>query len=335
MFPVNPAFLPRQVFHQNVGCPRVPIRAKNNLSRISLTGSPEPTLLDIESGLPEGWAGLQGVIPVTPVAPSKFGDILDVLCPIAEGWIALEDGIRIDRQAWLSGSPPVFAYGGDKTAIDAVLIDGRMATLSDEDCYVTPGWDSLGDHNVWCIAGSRTYSIQEGAEDWEPWDAYRWSHGEDGTSRADERPAICGVLVCPLRLTRAEVRHPITVPASTPVLIGATPGEIEFAKVRQDIRGEVCVGFPLFDPVWAIPADPVHCDKLNARVLLAGAPRPAGRADPAQCKYGRHPPRVNAWYTAIRRAGSKGLKTDPARADVADLWKSYKLRAKALWRCVR
>jgi hypothetical protein len=301
-------------------------------SAIALTGSPEPMPLDSENGMPTGWIGLRGVVPHTPVEPSTGGDILDALCPLAEVEIWLEGGIRIDRQTWLSGFPPLIRLRGDTRTIGAIVIDGVEATLSQEGGYVTPGWDSLGDHSVWCTAGSRNYSIREGAEDWEPWDAYRWSHGEAVTKGVAARPAICGVLVRPPRLARAQSR-PILVPASNPVLIGAVPGEVEFCMVRRDVRHDVCMGFPWFAPVWAIPADPLHCDKRNARVLLAGAPRPVVPVEPGlQHKRRAHSSDLHAWCIAIRMAGRKGLQTEPQGIDIADLWKAYKQRAKELCR---
>jgi hypothetical protein len=307
---------------------------------IALTGSLEPTLLNFDSGIPAGWAGLRGVIPRTPIAPSPTGDILDALRPLAEVKIALEGGIRIDRQTWLNGFPPGVRLRGDTSTIGAVTIDGHDATLGADGCYTVPGWDSPGEHSVWCTSGSRTYGIRGGAEDWEPWDAYTWSLGEVGADGTQSRPAICGVLVRPPRAARSDGRA-IVVPASNPVLIGAGPGEIEVCTLRSDVRAGLCIGFPWFEPIWAIPADAPHCDKRTARVLLIGSPEPVAEGEqqpsarPGERRARFHRVRTRGaypWCEAILTAGRKGLQTEPSRAEIADLWKAYKRSAKALRR---
>src|SRR6266702_6281744 len=165
---------------------------------IAQAGSTEPTLLSSGSGVPAGWTGLRGVVPRTPIAPSPTGDILDALRLLADVKIALEGGIRIDRQTWLSGFPPTIRLRGDASAIGTVIIDGRDATVSPDSSYVVPGWDSLGGHSVWCTSESRTYEIRSGAEDWESWDAYNWSAWRSRRQRhAVASGAICGVLVRP------------------------------------------------------------------------------------------------------------------------------------------
>jgi hypothetical protein len=100
------------------------------------------------------------------------------------------------------------------------------------------------------------------------------------------------------------------------------------------------VGFPWFDPIWAIPADPLHCDKRTARVLLIGPPVAVGQGDQQSSTHsleraarrralarGSH-----AWCAAILAASRKGLQTEPSRVEVVDLWKTYKRYAKALRR---
>jgi len=310
---------------------------------IALTGSPEPTLLNSDSGIPAGWSGLRGVVPRAAVAPSPAGDILDALRPLAEVEIALAGGIRIDRQTWLSGFPPSIRLRGDTSTIHVVTIDGQDAALSADGTYAVPGWDAPGEHSVWCTSDSRTYAIREGAEEWESWDAYTWSLGEVGAGGTQSRPAICGVLVRPPRVARSDGRA-IVVPTSNPVLIGARPGELEICTPRSDVRAGLCVGFPWFEPIWAIPANALHCDKRTARVLLIGSPQPVAAGEQqASARLGVGRARsergrswgAHAWCDAILTAGRKGLQTEPSRAEIADLWKAYKRRAKALRRSGR
>jgi hypothetical protein len=307
---------------------------------IALTGSPEPTLLNSDSGIPVGWAGLRGVTPRAPMAPSLAGDILDALKPLAAVEIVLEGGIRIDRQTWLSGFPPSVRLRGDTSSIGAVTIDGHDSTLSADGTYAVARWDAPGEHVVWCASDSRTYTMREGAESWESWDAYTWSLGECGVGGTQSRPGICGVLVRPPRIARAN-GHAIVVPASNPVLIGARPGDIEVCTPRSDVRVGRCVGFPCFEPVWAFPANALHCDKRTARVVLVGSPQPVtaseeqprARSDARRAHFQRGPSRgIYAWCEAILTAGKKGLKTEPSRTEIADLWEAYKSSARAIRR---
>jgi hypothetical protein len=306
---------------------------------IESTESPDPAVLTSDCGIPTGWVGLRGVLPRKPISPSVDSDILNALRPLAEVEIALGGGIRIGRQTWLSGFPPNVRLRGDTSTIGALMIDDHVASLSSGGAYVTPGWDSPGEHFIRCTSTSRTFTIQSGAEQWESWDAYAWSLGESSDVTTQLRPAICGVFVRPPKAARADSR-PTVVPASNPVLIGAQPGEIDIGIPRMDVRAGLCVCFPLFEPVWAMPADPLHCDKRASRVLLIGSLLPVaeGVQLPGTQAAGVAPRgrdqgwRVHQWCTAILTASRKGLLPEPTRIDVAELWKGYKRRAKSLRR---
>lgn len=312
-------------------------RLQDVRAAIALTESPEPIELNSDSGIPAGWVGLRGVRPKKPVAPSPSGDIIDALRPLPDVEIALTGGIPIDRQTWLTGFPPTIQLLGDTSSLPDVTIDGQSATRSVESGYVAPGWDSPGEHTVWCVSASRTYTIRSGVEAWEPWDAYTWSLGQTTSAGTQSRPAICGVLVRPPRVARSHSRA-VVVAASNPILIGAQPGDFELCTPRGDVRARLCVGFPWFEPIWALPADALHCDKRSARVLLFGSPAAVASGDPLSGTYGggRAARRralawgSHLWCEAILAAGRKGLKTEPSRIEIADLWESYKRYAKAL-----
>lgn len=309
-------------------------------SAIAMTGCTDAALLDSGSGIPDGWCGLRGVAPRNPIAPSSDGNILDALRPLADVEISLEGGIRIERQTWLSGFPPTVRLRGDKSTIGTVTIDNQEAAIGPDGGYVVPGWDSPGEHSIWCTSDSRTYAIRGAAEEWESWNAYTWSLGESDAVDVLSRPAICGVLVRPPQAARAGGRA-IVVPASNPVLIGAVPGEIAYCRPRSDVRAGLCIGFPWFKPVWALPGDPLGCDKDSSRVLLIGSPlavvevqqqpgaREAVRRRRVTQERGQG---VQAWSTAILTSGRKGLGTEPPQTEIANLWKTYKRFAKALWR---
>jgi hypothetical protein len=318
----------------------IPERLSEVRDAIALTGSPEPGLLSVDSGVPPGWVGLRGIIPRIPVVSSSDGNILDALRPLAEVKVSLEEGIRIDRQTWLAGFPPSIRLRGDTSTTDTVVIDGHQASLSQLGGYEVPGWDSPGEHTVWCANAARTYSIRGGAEDWEPWDAYTWSLGEPGHDDAQARPSICGVLVRPPQKARSESRA-IVVSAANPILIGAAPGEIEVCIARGDVQIGLCVGFPWFEPIWAIPGDVLHCDKRVARILFIGDQRSVASAIPRQRISGvrgqlvAESRRDHAWCTAVRSAGAKGLQIDPQGSEIVELWQTYKRYAKALAKKMR
>jgi hypothetical protein len=304
---------------------------------IALTESPDPQLLNSTSGVPHGWVGLRGVRPRKPIPPVANGDILDTLRPLPDITIELTGGIRIDRQTWLEGFPPTIQLFGETGTMGAVIIDGQEACPSADGSYAVPGCDALGDHVIWCVSASRTYTIRGGAEAWEPWDAYAWSLGETTASGTQSRPGICGALVRSPRIARPNGR-PTVVAITNPVLIGARPGEIEICKARGDVRTDLCIGFPWFEPIWAIPSNVLLCDKRTARVLLVGSPTAVGRTESG---LGAHHSRVDrrtqaqqieSWCAAILASGRKGLSTEPAQPGIADLWKSYMRHAKALQR---
>lgn len=303
---------------------------------IALTGSSDPVLLSADSGIPGGWTGLRGITPRNPIAPSATGEILDALRPLAGVEIAMVGGIRIDRQTWLAGFPPSVRLHGDTSTIAAVTIDGSAAEVTPEGTYFVHGWDAPGEHSVWCTSDSRTYSIRGGAEEWRLWDAYTWSLGELTAESTLSRPGICGVLVRPPRLRRSDSRATV-VPASNPVLIGAAPGEIEICSPRQDVRAGLCIGFPWFEPIWAIPADVFRCDKRTARVLLLGRPQPVAAENhrPNKRPAERRSRAGYTWCESILTAGRKRLQTEPSRVEVSNLWKTYIRCAKTLRRSWR
>lgn len=293
---------------------------------IARTGSPTPALLTHEQGVPDGWVGLRGVIPSKPMPPNPAGDILNALRPVAEANIVLEGGIRIGRQTWLTGFPPCVRLHGDANSINEVKIDGQTAAQDLRGVYRVTGWDMPGEHTVWCASESKHYSIRDGAESWNAWDAYTWSLGEIDPDLSSAQPAICGVLMRP-RL--GGQRKAIIVPASNPILIGAAPGEIESCIRRTDARAQVCVGYPAFEPVWALPSDPLHCDKHITQILLIG---PAKLPLPDAQHGGR---KASAWSGVILAAARKGLLPTPTQAQSFQLWKAYKRRAKIIRRSKR
>jgi hypothetical protein len=306
-------------------------------------GSPEPVMLGSENGIPAGWIGLHGVIPRKAISAAAEFDILNVLRADAECVILLEGGIRIGRSSWLAEHPPKIRLLGEPASGDMILLDGKEARPDPAGCLIGLGWDHLGQHSVSCGNVSRTYSIAEGLDHWEPWDAYCWSMGDFNSNDKVKRPTICGPLVRAPSSACSGSRA-ILVPSSTGLLLGASPGEIVDSDRRADIAAPSGIALPWFSAVWGIPADILRSDKRIARVFFLGDLPLAKSLEPqrlttAFCNSPRtrrdHANRVAAWCTAILNAGRKGLQIEPPNAEVRALWQAYKRFAKSIWKNLR
>ncbi|HAU37976.1 MAG TPA: hypothetical protein DCX07_09710 [Phycisphaerales bacterium] len=301
------------------------------LDAIRLAGSPDPSILTGDLGVPAGWVALKGVSPKSPVPPRSDGDILEVLHPLADVEIVFDGGIRLYRTSWLAGYPPRIRLKGMAVEAGRVLIDGVEAGPLPDGSFASPGWDRLGTHVVWCHSASKSYSIEPGADGWETWNAHRWSHGDEIAPGQPRSPAICGMAVLPPEDCEGE-SHTVAAPAANPLFIGAEPGQIHLCAVRGDLRGAECMAFLPFEPVWALPADPWRCDKRAARIVLV-------RDQPARpssgCLRGRRRRLVDEWCAAILAASRKGLMLAAADERTRCLWQSYRRLARQIWRSRR
>lgn len=288
-------------------------------------------------GAPSGWAVLQGIVPQHPLRPSSEDDILNVLRPLPEIEIKLEGGIRLVNNRWLLGYPPVIRTYGDPEHIGSVLIDGQEAAKSNDGSYIAPGWDEEGEHQVWCGSASRGYSLVRPKINWRYWPAYSFSLPSNKARTEDV--AICGPLVrsaATLRETGSDSinRWAILVPPSNPVLLGSQPGQVFVGDVRTDVRGAQCLAFPPFDPVWAVPAQPLLCDKRTNRILLVGDPVPTSHGMSNEHVMGVLRAQ-ELWYRLILNSSRKGLAVEPANDETCQLWAEYKRHARHLWRRMR
>jgi hypothetical protein len=306
------------------------------------SGSPEPVILGCETGIPAGWVGLHGVIPRIAISSTAESDILNVLRPDADCRIVLEGGIRIGRSLWLSGHPPKIRLLGERASGDLLSVDGKEVQPAPGGCLIADGWDRIGEHSVSCGNVSRTYSIAEGLDNWEPWDAYCWSMGDSSSNGNINHPTICGPLVRAPRSARSESRV-LLLPPSTELLLGAEPGEIVGSDRRPDIAAQQGIAHPWFAPVWAIPANALRSDKRVARIFFLGdlslllqvlQPRQLATAfcNPRPGTRQEHANRVKAWSTTILNAGRKGLRIEPPAAEIVALWQAYKRCAKTIRR---
>ena len=186
------------------------------------------TQLGEDDGVPGGWRLLTAVRPQGPVPLSNDNHILNVLRPLPDIEISLEGGIRLTSNQWLLGYPPEIRIYGDPAHTGEVLIDGEEAVRLEQGGYKIPGWDTEGEHRVWCGNTSKSYSLTRGKSSWEFWRAHSFSL--PGTKRKGEALALCGSVVwSSTSESLPDQRRAIQVPPSNPVLLGARPGEVYFA----------------------------------------------------------------------------------------------------------
>ena len=281
-----------------------------------------------DDGVPAGWKVLRAVRPQRPVPPGADSHIFNVLRPLPDIEIALEGGIRLAHNQWLFGYPPEIHIYGDPAHTGEVLIDGAKAVRAEQGGYEVSGWDSEGDHRIWCGSTSKSYSLIRGKSSWERWPAHSFSL--PSATRKDEKLALCGPVVWSSAIEfHADHRRAIQVPPSNPVLLGSQPGEVYFAYRRPDVRGALCLGSPPFNPVWALPDQPLQGDKRKDRILLVGEALAAHNDAGAQQRAGSSGD-VECWYQMILNAGRKGLAVEPESWETDQLWRSYKQLARRL-----
>jgi hypothetical protein len=285
-----------------------------------------------DDGAPTGWivvvgtdrAGRpRGIIPTNDVPMEESSDILNVLCPVPDIEISLEGGVPLGHSSWLAGYAPAIRIIGDAQNARNVLIDGKEAAIGDDGTCRAQGWDEPGSHQVWCSETSRSYSLIRSEPTWDAWPAHVFA------SSGSDRVAICGPLVRALT-TDGILRKGTNVLRRNSTLLGAVPGQVFVAVPRPDLRGAYCFASPPFDPVWAIPAEPLRCDKTAHRILLVGnVGAPRSRAGPTSTGNAA----TLQWCRLILDASRKGLSVEPAAA--GDLWRSYKRFARTLCRRTR
>ncbi len=326
-----------------VSCPRLVLgrnhvvlcRAKQFgpvVSALREAGCGNWTQLGEDNGVPSGWRLLREVVPQKSVSLSSDSDILNILRPFPEIEIVLEGGIRLAYNTWLLGYPPAIHVYGNPEYIDTVLIDGHEAFLSRQDTYTAPRWDVEGEHEVRCSSTKKSYSLLRSDANWNYWPAYSFTIG---SSLYDEHGfEFCGPLVRPVVAGGwLDQRQVVQVPATNPILLGARPGEVFVARPRLDVWGAQCLGLPPFDPVWALPAQPLRCSKRTNRILLVKTAVTRGKCTNREPSADhRH---LERWCQLVLDANRKGLPIEPATPETHSLWREYKQLARSLWRRLR
>jgi hypothetical protein len=271
-----------------------------------------------ERGAPDGWAFYRSAKPSRAVPQASGNDILNLIRPVPDIEILLEGGLWLRNSTWIAGYPPEIRVGGEIPVGSIVTIDGETAENAGDRIFRTAASKSTGTHVVWCGGKTTSYSISEPEEHWERWEAVRSSGG-----------TVCGALVT--RESNTEKPESLlSVPTSNPILIGAKPGEI----FRCDARpGAQWMGFVPFPVSWALPSDPLHCDRSARKALLVNAINPSRGTmrrfrDPITNS-------VLHWCYAILDCRRKGLAVSPGDGESRQLWSDYMTEAKRIRRMSR
>ena len=250
-----------------------------------------------------------------PAGPD--GDILSILRPQPDIEIDIRGGVWLEGSTWLAGYPPEIRVFGELPSGTEVQIDNQVAARVADGTFTLPGCDQPGTHQIWCAGKNATYSIVESPEDWQPWD-----------SHVSRLGTICGALARP----KVDIKRSlITVPTSNRLLVGALPREIFLCRSRP---GSTWTGFIPFDVVWALPPDPLHCNKASVRVLLVKVV-PPGTFSIAAARTSAEARAMLSWSSAIRNCRRKGLRVEPEGGESKKLWDDYQRQAKAVWKLLK
>jgi hypothetical protein len=271
-----------------------------------------------ERGAPDGWVFYRSARPSRAVPQAPGNDIINLVRPVPDIEILLEGGLWLQDSTWMAGYPPEIHVGGEIPVGALITIDGAPAEQAEGGNFRTAASESMGTHVIWCGGKTARYSISEPEENW-----------GQSELRAPGN-TVCGAFVT----RESKTEDPgslISVPTSNPILIGAKPGEI----FRCDSRpGTQWMGFVPFPVSWALPADPLHCDRSVRKVLMVNVMNPFlgtiwGRSgNPV-------PKKVLQWCHALLDCRRKGLAVSPGDAEICQLWRDYATEAKRIRRMSR
>jgi len=242
-------------------------------------------------------------------------DILNVLRPLPEVEIELDNGLWLYGSVWLAGFPPKINISGEIPPHAGVRINDQSADRQANGSFTAPGWDEGGDHIVWCGGTQARYSIYSPSLDWEPWQPYDYFRG-----------TVCGAIATPRKADQLA-----TVPITNRVLLGAKPGEVFRCGMRA---GTEWTGFVPFKVVWAVPDDALHSDRNNHRVLLYAAIPPDLHT--RVWKFDRREKlAVSRWCQAILDCRRKCLPISHVQSEAEQLWRDYARLARKMWRTLK
>lgn len=272
-------------------------------------------------GVPTGWLLFRNVIPTRAVPMRDGSDILNALCPLPDVEPHFVGGIHLERDTWLFGHPPQIRLTGDLTGVE-IKLDGQPVIVGSDGSITALNWDAKGEHQLWFGSHTQLYTLRTIEENWQRWPAIDFGMGA----------TICGAAID--SSSRKRGSHQVIVPATNPLLIGATPGDVYYCHRRNDLRLQTYLTCVPFQPVWALPSDPAHADRGSARLLLLRAVAPALPANRKILNQSRRP-EMQRWVSVLNSASKKRLRIEPENEDSAALWLRYRVAAKQLRRSLR
>ncbi|MGH9967926.1 MAG: hypothetical protein ACREBG_08875 [Pyrinomonadaceae bacterium] len=272
-------------------------------------------------GVPAGWLLFRNVIPTHAVPMRDGADILNALCPLPDIEPHFVGGIHLERNTWLFGHPPQIRLTGDLSGVE-IKLDGQPVIIDSNGSVSASDWDAEGDHQLWFGSQTQIYTLRTMEENWQRWPAIDFRLGA----------TICGASID--STYGGWGSYQVNVPATNPLLIGATPGDIYYCRRRNDLRLKNYVTCVPFQPVWALPLDPAHADRGRARLFLLRAVEPALPADRKNVDQSRRP-EIQRWVSVLNSASKKRLRIEPDTEDSATLWLHYRVAAKQLRRSLR
>ena len=273
-------------------------------------GSPELVSHDSWTGVPEGWVVLSGYRPAR-AALMPLDPQLTTLDPGVGAEIRLSGGLQVRSGSFAQGDPPrieiqPFPVGAQ------VTIDGMPATMNDDGCWRTAGWDRTGDHLVDVVPGpSLTYRIvgdpwAEGG--WESWDAHPGRFAVP-SNLPWARTQICGASVsCP------SGEHVVAAEAMTSVIALGLRHGVAMLRVRPD--APVAVGLLREVPAFLISS--------------WGPRRIQGRVDWLAPASGERLARTIdlSWVAVVRNAASRRLPLNADGPAAQEAWRRARSRAR-------
>jgi hypothetical protein len=269
-------------------------------------------------GVPAGWLLFRNVIPTHAVPMRDGTDILNALCPLPNVEPHFVGGVHLERNTWLFSHPPQIRLTGDLNGVE-IRLDGKPVIVDSNGSVSAPDWDEEGDHQLWFGSQTQTYTLRRMEENWQRWSAIDFGMGA----------TICGASIESSYESRRSY-HAI-VPATNPLLIGATPGDVYYCRRRNDMRPKTYATCVPFQPVWALPLDPAHADNGRARIFLLQAVEPSLPTRRKTVNQSRRA-EIQTWISVLNSAAKKRLRIEPGTEDVATLWLRYRIAAKQLRR---
>jgi hypothetical protein len=269
-------------------------------------------------GVPAGWLLFRNVIPTNAVPMRDGADILNALCPLPNVEPHFVGGIHLERNTWLLGYPPRIRLTGDLSSAE-IKLDGQPIIIGEDGTLTAEGWDAQGDHRLWFGGQTQNYTLRTIEEHWQRWPAYDFGMGA----------TICGASIDSNQSNRRS--YQVIVPATNPLLIGATPGEVYYCHRRCNLRLQAYLTCVPFQPVWALPLDPAHAKRDSARILMLRAIEPAISANWRNLRQSCNR-EIEPWVSILNSASKKRLRIEPDNAESATLWQCYRLAAKQLRR---